>query len=53
MITLAILIALVSFLLFAGAVCVICGGIAGLGIVADVTVAIFIICFLIKILINR
>lgn len=50
MITIAVLIALMALALFAVAVCIIVGGVAGLGIVADIVVAVFIIAFVIKIL---
>ena len=53
MITLAILIAIIAVVLFGAAICIIVGGVAGLGIVCDIIVAIFIIGLMVKILFNR
>ena len=53
MITLAVLIAILAAIMFGVAICIIVGGVAGIGIVADVLVAIFIVGFCIKILIDR
>ena len=53
MVTLAVLITILAAILFGVAICVIVGGVAGIGIVADILVAVFIIGLFIKMLIGR
>ena len=53
MITIAVIIGLFGFVLFAAAFFIIFGGIGGLAIVADIAIAIMAICVFIKIIADR
>lgn len=53
MITLAVLIAIIAFVLFAVAICVIVGGIGGLAIVGDIIVAVMAIGLVLRLILDR